>query len=145
MANQPLLLLVVAATALFVGCSESDTDKFIRFDDELGRRYAGGEIRRLVDLGQTIPDQSCLDQGRTWIRGEATDREIQDLAAMARARWPDEAIRMIELSPRVAMVKTGIDCAELPGNGFGHRIYFELDNDRDKPHWQFALESSWIG
>jgi hypothetical protein len=143
MAKQASRYLGVAVFAILAGCTEHDSDKYIRYEDELGSRYEGGDSLRMVDLEQSSADRSCLRNGQTMVRGNVTHQEIEDLVAVAQNKWPDEPVKSIEVSPRVAKIKTGIDCHGA-GSGFGHTLFFE-PNGTPENRWRITLESSWIG
>ncbi len=143
MATRRSHLALFVALSTMIGCSESSHEKYLRYEAELGHLYAEGTSVRLVDLHQSSLDQECLDQGQTEIRGLATQRDIDELVAFVRAKWPDEPISKIRVTPRVAMVRTGSDCGL--ESGFGYEVYFERNEDDRNLHWNFELEHSWIG
>ena len=136
--------LTVVLVTMAASCAEHDSDKELRYHDLLGRGYEGSDVKRLVNLEQSPSDQSCLVNGRTWIRGNVTDHEIDELLATARSKWPDEPINYVEVSPQVAIVSTGIDCHG-QGSGIGHTLFFEPNGVGAQRRWQSTLESSWIG
>jgi hypothetical protein len=133
------VLLALAVTA----CSESEDAAYERYRKELRRLHDDEAKPRYLDLGQAALNQGCLHQGKTELRGEATQRDIDELVANVRLDWPDGPIYEIHVSDRVALVAVGRGCGVLLGSG--EDIYFERSGSEIRSRWQRTLVHNWVG
>jgi hypothetical protein len=79
---------------------------------------------KLVDLGATYPDISCLNDGKTTVMGEVSEDDLSNLVGLTQQYEPDEAITLVAVQREYAMTEIGRGCDVLPDGRRGMMFLF---------------------